>query len=240
MYALRAQAGMDGVSFGSSLLQEAGAALRAAGAQRVKIALNDVPPPANDPYAQMKQNAPDAIVSAWWNSATLHAPLTEIMARFAGELAAYAVMESTILPYLAETGDARSYGATQICLFAAQKQLSREDFLDIWLNDHTNVAVETQTTHFYSQNVISRPLTRDAPPFDAIVEESFPLEALTDRDLYFAAAGDPKKAKRNSSIMDQSCGRFIDFSTITLMMAGEYRLGGWKDFPYGWNEHGRV
>ncbi len=241
IYALWAPPGVSPDSFGETLLGPARAALQAAGAERLKISVCDIPPPANDPYTQMKQDAPAALVSAWCNSAAFHRKLTVPLAPFAGRLAAYAVAESTILPHCIPQADGvRALGATQIALFATHKHLSRAAMLDIWLHSHSNVAVETQSTVFYAQNIVTRPLTDNAPAYDAIVEETFPIAALTDRAVYFDAVGDEIKLAAHVARMDESCARFIDFSTIKLMMTGEYRFGGWADFSYGWREHGPV
>ena len=76
-----------------------------------------------------------------------------------------------------------------------------------------------------------RALTEDAPPWDAIVEERFPAEALESREVYFDAVGDPARLEANMARMAESCGRFIDFSRLALMNCGEYRFGGWQDAP---------
>ena len=62
--------------------------------------------------------------------------------------------------------------------------------------DHTTVAIETQSTFGYTQNVVWRALTPEAPAIDGIVEELFPAEAITDLRAFFGAADDADLADR--------------------------------------------
>jgi hypothetical protein len=52
------------------------------------------------------------------------------------------------------------------------------------------VAIETQATFGYTQNLVVRALTPDAPGIAGIVEELFPAEAITDLKAFFGAADD--------------------------------------------------
>ena len=58
------------------------------------------------------------------------------------------------------------------------------------------MAIETQATFGYMQNVVWRALTPDAPAIDGIVEELFPAEAITDLRAFFGAAADADLADR--------------------------------------------
>ncbi len=63
-------------------------------------------------------------------------------------------------------------------------------WLQRWHIDHTPVAIATQATFGYTQNTVVRAFTPDAPPIDAIVEELFPIEAVSDLHAFFGAADD--------------------------------------------------
>lgn len=204
---------------------------RALRAERVRYGLPDVPLPRDDPYAAMRATAPDGFISAFVPSATQHHAITGQIRRAARAMAAYAVQESTILPNTAPAAGVREAGFLQVCAFAARPGLSRAALFDRWLGHHTGVAVRTQSTVFYNQNIIVRPLTDGAPAWDAIVEERFPAAALDRRDVYFAAEDDPARMETHQREMAESCAEFIDFNTITLMNCGEYRCGAWQDAP---------
>ncbi len=68
--------------------------------------------------------------------------------------------------------------------------LDEATWLARWQLDHTPVAIATQATFGYTQNAVVRPLTPDAPPIDGIVEELFPIQAVTDLHAFFGAADD--------------------------------------------------
>jgi len=110
---------------------------------------------------------------------------------------------------------------------------SHADWLGHWMNHHTQIAIETQANFYYCQNIVTRPLTPDAPPWAGIVEECFPDAAMADRAVFFDAKGDPDKEKRHFKAMMASCARFIDFQTLTVVPMSEYRLGGWNDVVTG-------
>ncbi len=68
--------------------------------------------------------------------------------------------------------------------------MDQATWLDRWQRDHTSVAIETQSTFGYTQNWVVRALTPDAPGIAGIVEELFPIEAITDLKAFFGAADD--------------------------------------------------
>ncbi len=84
----------------------------------------------------------------------------------------------------------RTTGLANIALLRRPADLDRASWLDRWQLDHTPVAIETQSTFGYTQNWVVRALTPEAPHIDAIVEELFPVEAVTDLKAFFGAADD--------------------------------------------------
>ena len=238
IFALWPDAAADHATWQQNLLTEAATALERLGAQRLKICVADIPAPANDPYAEMKRGAPSAYVSLWLNSATFWRRIDRALAAYGTKRAAYAVAESVILPLSRPLPPGeRAPGVLQIAAFATLPQLTRAETLHNWFALHTDVAVRTQSTTTYAQNLITRPLTPDAPAWDAIVEETFPTAALTDRHLYFATGGSAEILDRHQAQMAESCARFIDFPTLCLIMASEFRFGGWADAAYDWHQY---
>ena len=88
----------------------------------------------------------------------------------------------------------------------------------------TPVAIETQSTFEYRQNVVVRALTPGARPYDAIVEECFPPQAMDNPQAFFDAVGDEQKFQRNLDRMMASVGRFLDLGTIDVLATSQYRL----------------
>jgi|SRR5579875_2021606 len=107
----------------------------------------------------------------------------------AEHLAAYLVTESVPLSGPLEIGD-RTPGLANIALLRRPAELDVETWLTRWQRDHTAVAIDTQATFGYTQNMVVRALTPDAPAIAGIVEELFPIEAITDLHAFFGAADD--------------------------------------------------
>ena len=113
-----------------------------------------------------------------------------ILAEQCQTVAAYLVTESVPLaPPVTELGK-RTTGLANIALLRRPDRLDRDTWLARWHLDHTAVAIETQSTFGYTQNVVWRALTPDAPAIDGIVEELFPAAAITDLHAFFGATGD--------------------------------------------------
>ncbi|VXB68171.1 EthD domain-containing protein [Aeromicrobium sp. 9AM] len=132
-----------------------------------------------------------AVVSIWTQQSygPQVAAAVELLAGHCESLAAYLVTESVpIAP--PDRLDDRTPGFANIALLRRPVDLDHATWLTRWQVDHTPVAIETQATSGYTQNVVVRPLTPDAPAIDGIVEELFPDAATTDLHAFFGAADD--------------------------------------------------
>jgi hypothetical protein len=107
-----------------------------------------------------------------------------------GAVSAYLVTESVPLPAPATAPGQRTAGLANIALLRRPADMDETTWLKRWHIDHTPVAIETQATFGYTQNTVVRALTPDAPSLSAIVEELFPLEAVSDLHAFFGAADD--------------------------------------------------
>ena len=66
------------------------------------------------------------------------------------------------------------------------------------------MAIETQSTFGYTQNAVVRALTPDAPQLAGIVEELFPIEAVSDLRVFFGAADDADLQQRLSRMVSST------------------------------------
>ena len=106
--------------------------------------------------------------------------------------------------------DGRVSGFAQIVALIRPEHLAWGEWRRIWQGGHTSVAINTQSTFRYVQNVVFRALTAGAPPYAAVVEECFPAEATTDLHVFFDAVGDDARLARHMAAMSESCDRFMD------------------------------
>jgi EthD domain len=105
-------------------------------------------------------------------------------------VAAYLVTESVPLPPPDTVPGQRTAGLANVALLRRPGDLDEATWLTRWHIDHTPVAIATQSTFGYTQNAVVRPLTPEAPVIAAIVEELFPVEAISDLHAFFGAADD--------------------------------------------------
>ncbi|MFC3106573.1 EthD domain-containing protein [Undibacterium arcticum] len=213
--------------FGRKLRTEVADRLLALGARGLQV---NVPDQAVQPAAGLRQmnTRPqiDGFLSLWVDSAIerFRRPFDAVIEAAATRVAGYLVTESqpirnTRFPAL--PGE-RTAGFSQLAFLKRPPRLTPEAWLDIWHNQHTPVAIDTQDNFLYVQNVVVRPLTYAAPIYDAIVEECFPAAAMTDPHAFFNAVGDEDKFQRHVGAMMESCQRFIDFDKIDVMPSSQY------------------
>jgi hypothetical protein len=170
---------------------------------------------------------PWGMVSVWVDSsATQFEDTSKLFSEIGTRASAYLVTESMPIVNTTQRSEPgkRTPGFSQIAVLRTPPRLSTEDWLDIWHGSHTKIAIDTQSTFSYVQNVVARPLSYAAPKYDAIVEECFPVEALSNPEAFYDAQGDKKKFEKHLKIMMDSCARFIDFDKIDVFLTSEYRF----------------
>lgn len=173
----------------------------------------------------------DAMLTLWVDSSVYRAKQEAIIASVVDRFHAYLVTESEAIvntKHPAVEGE-RTFGMNEVVFLQRPDSLSYEQWLDIWHNSHTQIAIDTQSTFGYRQNVVVRKLTEDGPDIDAIIEENFPPQAMTSQHAFYDAIDtegndDDAKLQANSKAMIDSVMRFIDFDKLDVMPTSEYTL----------------
>ncbi len=142
-----------------------------------------------------------------------------------GPVSAWSVTGSEPLPMPEPGADGRCDGMANIAFLRRPERITREDWLRTWLEDHTPVALETQSTIGYLQHVVVRPLTADAPEIAGIVEELFLPGAVRDLGVFFDSRGDDSRMRANMEAMTSSTGRFLDDGTVDAVPTSRYVVG---------------
>jgi hypothetical protein len=212
-----------------TLLQTLPSALQDAGAHHIRINLRDDAVAPGEPLRQCWQDPQqDAVVQFWLPSANpiFTGPAFDSIAAHCDRFAAWLVTESTIIPNSQHppTPGERTQGWSQMAFLTLPSRLTWDEWRRLWRDIHTKVAIDTQANFEYVQNLVVEPLTKDAPPYIAIVEECFPIEALTDPFVFFDAVGDQDKFDRNLATMMESCNRFIEFGTIDVIPMSQFNF----------------
>ena len=166
------------------------------------------------------------IINVWVDSSYYRAALEALLVELVQGFHGYAVVESqpivnTLHP--PQHGQ-RTEGFSQVVILEKPDRLEYQQWLDLWLNRHTPVAIDTQSNFQYVQNIVQRAITDGAPLCHAIVEECFSLAALHDPYVFFNAKGDEAKFLANVKAMMESCERFIDQDNIDVIYTSQYVL----------------
>jgi hypothetical protein len=203
---------------GSRLLSQAlctasADALRRRGARQIQVNVAD--PALGHPFGVAPEAGSTqlaAVVAMWVDTAEGFDALSELpdcgrRAAWSG----YLVTESEPLPNIVPTDrGGRVPGFAQMVLVGRKEGLTWGEWRRIWQGNHTPVALATQASFRYVQNVIFRALTAGAPTYAAISEECFPLEAASDLHVFFDAEGDESRLARHMAAVSDSCDRFMD------------------------------
>ncbi len=225
VYLLSRPSGVSATGFAEVLVSEVGPALATAGARGVQLNVVDADvEPAAGLRMLATDPAPDAFVSVWVDSAVpvLRSPVDRIVLDAGDHVGSYLVTESQPIVDRQPPGPGgRTEGFAQIALLQRPPRLEEHEWLSTWLEHHTPVAIETQSTFGYTQNVVARSLLGDRR-HDAIVEELFPAAAMTDQHAFYDAIGDDEELARRQEAMLASVGRFIDLDRIDVIPTSRY------------------
>ncbi|MDH3551578.1 MAG: EthD domain-containing protein, partial [Gammaproteobacteria bacterium] len=191
VYALSRKSSESTDVFARRLLSELAERFIGRHAVRLAVAVHDADvAPADRLRIIHRRPAIDAVVSLWVNSSNDHSRIETQLCDYAGTVEGYLVTESEVLqgPESGGPGE-RTPGMMQIAFLRIPEGLSHERWFSIWRDDHTQVAIQTQSTFVYRQNLVVRPLTVGATDCAAIVEEAFPVEAMTSQHAFYDAVG---------------------------------------------------
>lgn len=166
------------------------------------------------------------IASFWLDSHLDRAAAEAVLAAACSRVAGYLVLESVPIVNTKQSVPlgTRTPGVNTIGFLEKPERLAYAEWLQLWQGQHTRVAIETQCTFLYIQNVVVRSLTPDAPPWVAIVEEGFPREALTDQKVFYAAGDSDAVLEKNRGRMIESCRKFIEFDRLESHIFSQYVL----------------
>lgn len=225
IYALWKQDTQSSDEFREKLRTELCPELRRDDIHTIKLCVSDSDvSPADNYRIENAKPVADAILSLWMNTAIERGDIENSLQKFTQKFAGYLVTESEPLVNRAHppTKGERTVGMNQVVFLQKPERLGFDEWISTWHGSHTTVAIETQSTFGYRQNVVTRALTPNAPACDAIVEENFPEAAIYDRAAFYDAEGNPTLQQEREKLMMESCMRFIDFDKIDCVPMSEY------------------
>lgn len=112
-------------------------------------------------------------------------------------------------------------GTMQLCCFERREGLSDAALEQIWFQEHVQVALDTQNTLGYRQNLVLRSSHNQ---LDGIVEEHFSIEAANSLTAFFANGDDEAKMMSNIHVLTESSERLLDLERSSVIHMTEHRL----------------
>ena len=163
-----------------------------------------------------------AIVSVW-TAGSIAALLAIVSAAVHDpHLHAYRVTERVRLDPAPTPNGVRGNVLAQVALLRRPESMSRDDYLASWMLENTPIAIRTQNTSAYVQNIVEEALTPSSPPIAAIVEEHFPMAALTDVHEFYGSRGDEAELARRMTELMASVAAFGADQGLDLVPTSRY------------------
>jgi hypothetical protein len=194
-------------------------ALAAAGVRRLQVNVDDESV-AEALRLQTFDEPVSAVVSLWVDGDVAGA--VSVVAGAGPRVAGWVVDERRPLDPPETADGSRADALANIAILRRPDELGHDEWLHRWLEHHTPVAIETQATFGYLQNVVVSPVTPDAPRVDALVEELFPPEALTDIHAFYGSGGDDGELSRRMTRLMDSVATFGADRDLDLVPSSRY------------------
>lgn len=166
-------------------------------------------------------DAPVTAVASVWTDGDPEAA-AEVLAAAVAPIAGWEVEERRPLDPPEQWDGSRADALANVAVLRRPEELDREEWLHRWLEHHTPVAIETQATFGYLQNVVVGPVTSDAPRVDAFVEELFPPEAVGDMHAFYGSGGDDEELTRRINRLMESVATIGADRDLDLVPTSRY------------------
>jgi hypothetical protein len=195
--------------------------LAAAGVRRLQLNLDD----ADVAPAMRIGTGPDhigAIVSVWVDAEDAAQAVTAELQAVTSRLAGWEVDERLPIPPPETPDGVRMDALANVAVLRRPDDLDREEWLHRWLVDHTPIAMATQATFGYVQNIVTRQLTAAPRQVDALVEELFPSAGMVDMHAFYGSGGDDQELHDRLDRLMTSVGRIGFDHDIDLVPGSRY------------------
>ncbi len=146
---------------------------------------------------------------------------SRLLAGLAERCAGWEVEERTPLPPPPSVDGVRSRALAQFGFLRIPAGLDAGEWLRLWQGLHTSVAIATQATFGYVQNRVLRTV-QSADRIDALVEELFPMAAMTDVHAFYGSGGDDAELGRRLNLMLESVARFGADTNLDVVPTSRY------------------
>jgi hypothetical protein len=195
------------------------AALGDAGVTRLQLNLDD----ADVAPAKLRITTFDApvqaVVSVWTEGSEQE--VSELLVTAADRCSGWEVAEQVPLPPPPPADGERYPALAQIAFLRIPAELDAGEWQRRWQGQHTTVAMQTQATFGYVQNRVLRPVL-GTDRVAAVVEELFPMAAMTDVHAFYGSGGDDAELRRRLGLMIESVTSFGAHANLDVVPTSRY------------------
>jgi hypothetical protein len=159
-----------------------------------------------------------AVASVWCDD---HAEVTRVLSSVTDQVSGWIVAERAPLAP-PQTGNGKRCDAlANVTLLRIPGDMTKAEWLHRWHDEHTPVAIETQATFGYIQNTVTEPVT-PGPDINGLVEELFPMAALSDMHAFWGSGGDQAELHHRLTRMLASVAAFGADRDIDVIPTSRY------------------
>lgn len=191
--------------------------LAAAGVRRLQVNVDDEHVAA---AMRIPTGEPVRAVVSVWDAEP--GPVADVLATAAAAVHGWRVDERRRLDPPEAWDGSRADALSNVAILRRPDELAHEEWLRRWMVEHTPIAIRTQATFGYVQNVVVEPVTGGAPRVDAFVEELFPSAATTDMHAFYGSGGDDAELSRRLTELMASVARIGADRDLDLVPTSRY------------------
>ncbi|HWI43463.1 MAG TPA: hypothetical protein VNS81_07565 [Nocardioides sp.] len=193
-------------------------ALAASGASRLQVNLDDADVA---PAMRFGPGTPiTAVVSVWTTGDP--AAVAGVVRAVDGTADGWLVEDREPLVPPAVPDGQRADALANIAFLRIPDGMVYDAWRSAWQDGHTPVAMETQGTFGYVQNRVLEPLAGTPAEVAAVVEELFPMAAMSDHHAFYGSGGDEEEFQRRFTRLMESCARFGADQGLDLVPTSRY------------------
>jgi hypothetical protein len=193
--------------------------LAAAGVRRLQLNLDDADVA---PALRLATQQPITAIVSTWGADADPAAVAAVLDGACGGLAGWRVDERRRLDPPEAPDGVRADALANVALIRRPAELTHDEWLRRWMVEHTPVAIRTQATFGYLQNVVLEPVTPGAPPVAGLVEELFPSAGVHDQHAFYGSGGDQGELDRRFGELMRSVSRIGADRDIDLVPSSRY------------------
>ncbi len=197
--------------------------LRATGVRRLQVNLDDAD--VAEAPLRFGPGTPITAAIAIWTDGPVE-PVVAVVREVDPSVDGWQVDERTPIEPPAVPDGLRADALANLAFLRRPASMSPEDWLEDWLERHTTVAIDTQGTFGYVQNPVTArvagALEDEGFEVAGIVEELFPMAAMTDTHAFYGSGGDQGELDRRFTRLMESVARFGADHGLDLVPTSRY------------------